>query len=62
LLTSKPEMQTLPLGLLAFQTSFFVQIEHSFALIVMMILPVFVLFLLLQRQFMSGLTAGALKG
>jgi len=28
----------------------------------MMILPVFVLFLLLQRQFMSGLTAGALKG
>ena len=62
LMTSKPEMQTLPLGLLAFITSFIARQEHRFALIVIMIVPVFIVFLLLQRQFMSGLTAGAIKG
>lgn len=62
LFISKPEMRTLPLGLLAFQVSYFVRTEIRFAAIVLMTLPVFIVFLVLQRQFMSGLTAGALKG
>jgi ABC-type glycerol-3-phosphate transport system permease component len=55
-------MRTLPLGVIAFQYMYYVQHEHRFALIVMMTLPVFILFLLAQKQFMAGLTAGAVKG
>jgi multiple sugar transport system permease protein/raffinose/stachyose/melibiose transport system permease protein len=62
LFTSTSDMRTLPLGLLTFiQNNVVLRQEHRFALIVMMILPIVILFLLLQRQFIAGLTAGAVK-
>lgn len=60
--TSTPDMRTLPLGLLTFIRSDLVSLnEDRFALIVLMTLPVLVLFVLLQRQFIQGITAGAVK-
>ncbi len=62
LFTSTENMRTLPLGLLTFnQDNVVLRQEHRFALIVMMTLPVVVLFLIMQRQFIQGLTAGAVK-
>jgi raffinose/stachyose/melibiose transport system permease protein len=62
LFTSTPDMRTLPLGLLTLtQDNIVLRQEHRFALIVMMTLPVVVLFLAMQRQFIQGLTAGAVK-
>ena len=62
LFLTKSEMNTLPQGLLVFQFEHISQQEHQFALIVMMMVPVVAVFLLMQRQFMQGLTAGAVKG
>jgi raffinose/stachyose/melibiose transport system permease protein len=62
IMTQSTGMRTLPLGLINFQqTTVIVQEEHRFALILMMTLPVIVIFVLLQRQFIRGLTAGAVK-
>lgn len=62
LFTSSENMRTLPLGLLTFnQDNVVLRQEHRFALIVMMTLPVIILFLVMQRQFIEGLTAGAVK-
>ena len=54
LFLTKPYLHTLPLGLIRFKTIYNVQHEHRFALIVMMTMPVFILFLLAQRQFIAG--------
>lgn len=62
LFLTRDSLNTLPQGLLVFQFDNIVQQEHRFALIVMMMIPVIVAFLLLQRQFLQGLTAGAVKG
>ena len=62
LFTSTSDMRTLPLGLLAFvQDELSTLQEERFALIVMMMLPAVILFIALQRQFIQGLTAGAVK-
>ena len=62
LFLTKWEMRTLPLGIIWYATLYVVRHEHRFALMVMMTIPVFILFLLAQKQFMAGLTAGAVKG
>ena len=61
LFNTKDDLNTLPQGLLILQFDNMVQQEHRFGLIVIMI-PVVVAFLLLQWQFLQGLTAGAVKG
>ena len=62
IMTQATDMRTLPLGLITFvQTSMVVLEEQRFAMLVMMTVPVVILFLLLQRQFIRGLTAGAVK-
>jgi raffinose/stachyose/melibiose transport system permease protein len=62
LLLRQPQLQTIPLGLV----SFFQQYESLwnlyFAALTITTLPVIVVFLILQRQFIAGLTAGAVKG
>ena len=65
LMTSKPGLRTMPLGLILFELEGAIGMvlhEYRFALIIMMTVPIIIVFLLLQRQFMSGLTAGAIKG
>ena len=56
------EWKTIPLGLMLFQG----QHSSSYPLInagvLLSILPVLIIYLLLQRYFVSGITAGALKG
>ncbi len=61
-LISEKESRTVPIGLMQFQG------EHSSDYTVLMagvalsIIPVLIIFLLLQRYFVTGLTAGAVKG
>jgi raffinose/stachyose/melibiose transport system permease protein len=62
LLLRQPQLQTIPLGLV----SFFQQYESLwnlyFAALTITTLPVIVVFLVMQRQFIAGLTAGAVRG
>lgn len=61
--TSGPAMQTMPLVLSSFTTSGgAVQYGPMMASAVVATLPVVVLFLLTQRHFVSGLSAGGVKG
>jgi raffinose/stachyose/melibiose transport system permease protein len=58
-----PDLQTLPLGLQAFFVNQFqTQFPQLFATLILSIAPIVVVYLLLQRQFIAGLTAGAIKG
>jgi raffinose/stachyose/melibiose transport system permease protein len=62
LFLTKPAMKTLPLALIQYTGMYFNAMEEIFALMVMMSAPVVIMFLVLQRQFISGLTQGAVKG
>jgi raffinose/stachyose/melibiose transport system permease protein len=58
-----PDLQTLPLGLQAFFVNQFqTQFPQLFATLVLSMAPVLAVYLVLQRQFIAGLTAGAVKG
>ncbi len=54
--------RTVPVGLLQFQGQFSSQYTLLMAGVLLSILPVLAVFLLLQRHFVTGLTAGAVKG
>jgi ABC-type glycerol-3-phosphate transport system permease component len=62
LFLTKERLRTLPLGSFVFQRMYFNAFEHMFALLLMVAVPPVVLFLLMQRQFIAGLTSGAVKG
>lgn len=57
-----PDVQTLPLGLVRFASTYTTQYRLVFSGTVITFLPVIVLFILMQRRFTEGLTQGALKG
>jgi raffinose/stachyose/melibiose transport system permease protein len=57
----KPELKPVATSLFAFQQQFFRDWGLTNAGSVIMVLPVIVLFLLLQRRFIEGLTQGGLK-
>ena len=61
-MTSSPGMRTLPVVVYLSITDTGVDWGSIMASATVAVLPVILLFVLLQRQFMSGLTAGALKG
>ncbi len=61
-LTSSSTMRTAPVGLHFFLTDYGVQWGSLTAAGILSTLPVLVLFLLLQRHFVRGLTAGATTG
>jgi len=56
------EAYTIPLGLLSFKGQFWTNYGALNAAVVLSIIPVVVVYLLFQRYFVSGLTAGAVKG
>jgi raffinose/stachyose/melibiose transport system permease protein len=56
------EQRTLPLALLNFQGEFLTQYPLLFAGVVIASAPVIVVYVLLQRHFVSGMTAGAVRG
>jgi ABC-type glycerol-3-phosphate transport system permease component len=62
LFLTRERLRTLPLGSLVFQRMYFNAFEHMFALLLMVAIPPVVLFLLMQRQYIAGLTSGAVKG
>ena len=55
-------LRTIPLGLQAFFFEYAVEWGYLFAALSMATVPVIVVYVLMQRQFIRGLTAGAVKG
>ncbi|HMN85359.1 MAG TPA: carbohydrate ABC transporter permease [Bauldia sp.] len=60
--TSSKEMRTLPVGMNDYIGQYGIRYGELMASSVMVSLPVIVIFFFLQRQFVAGLTAGAVKG
>ena len=56
-----PQKWTLPLGLMTFQSQFQSDYGQLNAAIVMTVLPAAIVYLMFQRYFVAGLTAGAVK-
>jgi raffinose/stachyose/melibiose transport system permease protein len=57
-----PDLMTLPLGLRTFMFQYSTQWTYLFAALTLSILPIVVVYVVLQRQFISGLASGALVG
>jgi len=62
LLLRQPSVQTLPLGLVSFFQKYDSLWTLYFAALTITTLPVIIVFVAMQRQFIAGLTAGAVKG
>ncbi|MDA8438792.1 MAG: ABC transporter permease subunit, partial [Propionibacterium sp.] len=62
ILLSSPEHRTVPLALLNFQGQFTTNFSGLSAGILIAIVPILVVYALLQKWIVSGLTAGAVKG
>lgn len=61
-LSSTPSLWTVPVGLASFNGEFYTSFEPMMAASVIFAAPVVLLFLVLQRSFIKGLTAGGVKG
>jgi raffinose/stachyose/melibiose transport system permease protein len=61
ILINKDELKTIPLGIQAFFGEYGVQWDLFFAALNISVLPVLLVFVLMSRQFISGLTEGAVK-
>lgn len=61
-LTASDEMRLVPVGLYLYVSSFGVEWGPLMAAVCVALLPVIFLFVLLQRQFIQGLTSGGIKG
>ena len=55
-------LRTIPIGLLSFQTDFGQQTELIMAATVMNVGPLIVLFIVMQKQLVSGIQIGGVKG
>ena len=62
LLITDPSKKTLPLTMLAFRGEYFISFSMLFTAVMVASLPMVVMYLLMQRSFVAGLTAGAVKG
>ncbi len=62
IMLSSQKMKTLPLSFSVFYSSYLNEWQLIMAGLVLSIFPVLVFFLLMQKNIMDGLTAGALKG
>lgn len=59
---SSPELKTLARALLGFKGQFLSRYTVMFAGVVMASIPLTIVYLLLQKRFISGMTAGSVKG
>lgn len=59
---NNPKYRTIPLGLMDFVGQFEVNLSYIFAALVSAMLPLLIVYFFAQRQIISGLTAGAVKG
>lgn len=62
ILIHRESLETLPLGLVVFTSKYGIDYPQLFAALTIVTLPLVVLFLSAQRQFIAGLAAGAVKG
>lgn len=62
LFMTQDSMRTVPLAIVPFIGQYGDQTEFMFATLLLITLPPIALFIIMQRQFVSGLTAGAIKG
>lgn len=62
LLITDTEKRTLPLSLLSFRGEFYSSYSMIFTAVMVASIPMVVMYLLMQRSFIAGLTAGAVKG
>jgi len=60
--SSSTAIQTLPVGLLYFRGEYGIEWGPFAAAIIIIIIPLMLLFIYLQRYFIQGLTSGAVKG
>jgi raffinose/stachyose/melibiose transport system permease protein len=61
-LTTNPNVATLPLGILNFFGTYSTEWGLIFASVVIAALPVVALYLMMTKRFIAGLTAGSVKG
>jgi len=61
ILTSSESVRTLPVGLALYQGHQAIDWQHLMAGSSLAVIPVLIIFLLFQRQIVSGITAGAIK-
>jgi raffinose/stachyose/melibiose transport system permease protein len=61
LLIQSPENRTLPLALIGFQGEFLTNYPLLFTGVILSSLPIVIAYVLLQRQFVAGITAGTGK-
>jgi raffinose/stachyose/melibiose transport system permease protein len=61
ILINKDSLKTIPLGIQAFVGEYSVQWDLMFAALNISVLPVLIVFVLMSKQFISGLTEGAIK-
>jgi ABC-type glycerol-3-phosphate transport system permease component len=62
ILMRSKDLETLPLGLVNFVGQYQTAYPQMFAYLSVITVPIIILYILGQRQFISGLTAGAIKG
>ncbi|MFQ6008910.1 MAG: carbohydrate ABC transporter permease, partial [Candidatus Zixiibacteriota bacterium] len=61
ILTSSEQVRTLPVGLALYQGHQSIDWQHLMAGSTIAVVPILILFLFMQRQIVSGITAGAIK-
>lgn len=61
-LINDPNFQTLPLGLASFAGQFTVNYGAQMAGLTMSLIPILIFYLLLEKEIVKGMTAGAVKG
>lgn len=61
-LINDPELQTLPLGLASFAGQFTTNYGAQMAGLTMSLIPILAFYLLLEKEIVKGMTAGAVKG
>lgn len=62
ILIRSDKLQTLPLGLVSFKGQYITNFPQLFAALAIITIPVVIVYILGQRQFIEGLTEGAVKG
>ncbi len=61
ILTSSEHLRTLPVGLSHYGSDEWAPLQHKMAGATIAVIPVLILFIILQRRIVSGITAGAVK-
>jgi multiple sugar transport system permease protein len=61
-MSTKDDMRMIPVGLYFYISQFGVEWGRLMAAVTVAILPIILLFVILQRRFVQGLTSGAIKG